>query len=91
MNEEVEEGYTDWISPFHDHARMSYTIGDSSWGNIPETKLAPTPQCRHEKYKVDRIIIPHLPMVDRICTPLAAEILEQHVQGRLSINEGSNR
>jgi hypothetical protein len=58
MNEEVEEGYTDWIRPIHD--------------NIPETKLAPTPQCRPERYKVD------YSNVDSVCTPFAGEILKQH-------------
>jgi hypothetical protein len=29
LDEEVSKGYTDWISPLHDHARVSFAIGDS--------------------------------------------------------------
>ena len=33
IDEEVPEGYTDWISPLHDHARVSFaveSIGETS-------------------------------------------------------------
>ena len=39
--EEVEaEGYVDWISMLHDHARVGFAIGDSLWEGI---QYAPKP------------------------------------------------
>ena len=34
LQETVIEGCADWISSLHDHARISFTVGDSVWGNF---------------------------------------------------------
>ena len=34
IEERVSEGYTTWISPLHDHDRVSFVVGDSVWGSI---------------------------------------------------------
>ena len=38
LNEDVTDGYTDWISPLHDNARVSFAKGDSISGDIPTPK-----------------------------------------------------
>ncbi len=44
FQEELAEAEVDWISPLHDHARASFTIGDTVWGNIQPPKPASAPQ-----------------------------------------------
>jgi hypothetical protein len=89
MDEEVIEGYTDWISPLHDHARVSYAIGESLWGDIPIPKSAPQSKEKktHERFKLGKII-PHMPTVCEICTPLAEKILDDHKRGDITSNDG---
>ncbi len=73
LDEEVSEGYTDWMSPLHDHARVSFAIGDSIWGNIPEPRLTPSPKEDKPKTRLKmEDIVPHLATVNEICFPLAA-------------------
>jgi hypothetical protein len=43
LDEDETDGYTDWISPPHDHPRVNFTIGDSIWGDIPTPKPTPSP------------------------------------------------
>ncbi len=43
MQEQTVERTVEWISPLHDHARVSFSVGDTVWGNIqtPESVLTP--------------------------------------------------
>ena len=58
LDEDVADGYTDWISPLNDHSRVSFAIRDSIWGDIPTPKPATSPkgtsshidQLTYEKY-----------------------------------------
>ena len=34
LQEEMVEGYTEWISVLHDHTRVGYVIGESLWGTV---------------------------------------------------------
>ncbi len=43
LEEEVVEGYVDWISTLNDHARVGFAIGDSLWAGIQYTPR-PTPK-----------------------------------------------
>jgi len=40
LQEELVETEVDWISPLHDHDRVSFTIGNTVWGNIHPPKPA---------------------------------------------------
>ena len=61
LDEEVSEDYTDFISPLHDHTRVSFTIGDSIWGNIPSPRLEPSPEENKTKTRLKmEDIVPHL-------------------------------
>ncbi len=85
LDEDVTDGYTDWISPLKDHARVSFTIGDSIWGDIPIPK--PASQSKEERMQTRlklEDIIPHLTSVDEICTPLAEQILDDHKRGDIT-------
>ncbi len=89
LDEEVSEGYTDWISPLHDHTRVSFAIGDSIWGNIPEPR--PTPPQKEDKSTTRlkmKDIVPYLEVVNEICSPLAEQILSDHQKGLISSSEG---
>ncbi len=89
LDEEVSEGYTDWISPLHDHARVSFAIGDSIWGDIPETRPAPPQKEDKPKTRLKmEDIVPHLETVNEICSPLAEQILSDHQKGLISSSEG---
>ena len=43
LEEAKVEGYVDWISTLHDHARVGFAIGDSLWEGIQYTPR-PTPK-----------------------------------------------
>jgi hypothetical protein len=89
LDEEVSEGYTDWISPLHDHARVSFDIGDSIWGDIPEPRPAPPQKEDKSKTRLKmEDIVPHLESVNEICSPLAEQILSDHQKGLISSSEG---
>jgi hypothetical protein len=89
LDEDVSEGYTDWISPLHDHARVSFAIGDSIWGNIPEPRPAPPQKEDKPKTRLKmEDIVPHLEAVNEICSPLAEQILSDHQKGLISSSEG---
>jgi hypothetical protein len=89
LDEEVSEGYTDWISPLHDHARVSFVIGDSIWGNIPAPRPAPPSKENKTKTRLKmEDIVPHLTSVNEICSPLAEQILADHQKGAITSGEG---
>ena len=89
LDEDVTDGYTDWISPLHDHARVSFAIGDSIWGDIPTPKPAPPPKGDKTQTRLKmEDIIPHLRSVNEICTPLAEQILADHQKGDTTSSEG---
>lgn len=52
LDEDVTDGYTDWISPLKDHARVSFTIGDLIWGDIAYFKTGLTIQGGKDANKV---------------------------------------
>ena len=66
-----------WISPLHDHARVSFTVGDTVWGNIqpPEPVLTPPNTLASDKLKLEQMI-PLLSIIDETCTPLALQLLD---------------
>ncbi len=81
--------YTDWISPLHDHARVSFVIGDCIQGDIPTPK--PASLLKEEKIQTKlklEDIISHLSSVDEICTPLAEQILADHKKGDITSSDG---
>ncbi len=82
LDEEVSKGYTDWISPLHDHGRVSFDIGDSIWGTPPPKQDKPKTRLKMED------IVPHLAAVNEICSPLAEQILVDHKKGLISSREG---
>jgi hypothetical protein len=89
LDEEISEGYTDWISPLHDHARVSFAIGDSIWGTIPAPRPAPPPKEDKTKTRLKmEDIVPHLTAVNEICSPLAEQILADHQTGAITSGEG---
>ena len=66
LQETVVEGCVKWICPLHDHDRVSFTVGDSVWGNIYLPKLGPTPPSTitSGKLKLEQIL-PLLSVVDQ--------------------------
>ena len=79
LDEDVTDGYTDWISPLHDHMMVSFAIGDSIWGDIFTPKPAPSPKGNKTQARLKmEDITPHLPSVNEICAPLAEQILSEH-------------
>jgi hypothetical protein len=89
LDEDVTDGYTDWISPLHDHTRVSLAIGNFIRGDIPIPKPVSHPK---EKKIQTRLkledIMPHLPFVDEICTPLSEQILGDHKRGDIISSDG---
>ena len=77
IEEEMVEGYVDWISVLHDHARVGYAIGDSLWGTIDsESKPTqqPKPKGLGKRLKLSRML-PFVQEVNEECDQLAASIL----------------
>ena len=58
MQEEITVAEVDWISPLHDHARVSFIVGDKVWGNIqpPKPSLAPQKIAQSNKLKLEQMI-----------------------------------
>ena len=81
LQEELAEAEVDWISPLHDHARVSFTIGDTVWGNIQSPKPASAPQkiTQSDKLKLEQML-PVRSAVDETCTPLALQLLDPQSQ-----------
>ena len=90
IEERVSEGYTTWISPLHDHVRVSFVVGDSVWGNIQLPKTGPTSPSTKEsdRFKLEQML-PLLPVVDETCTPLVLQFLDP--QSPISSSEGVHR
>ena len=76
----------DWISPLHDHARVSFTVGDTVWGNIQTPKPDSTPPSIivSDKLNLEQML-PLLSVVDETCTLLALQFLDS--QSPISSNE----
>jgi hypothetical protein len=81
LHEELAEAEVDWISPLHDHARVSFTIGNTVWGNIqpPKPALAPQRTPQSDKLKLEQML-PVRSVVDETCTPLALQLLDPQNQ-----------
>jgi hypothetical protein len=81
LQEELAEAEVDWISPLHDHARVSFTIGDTVWGNIqpPKPALAPQRTSQSDKLKLEQML-PVRSVVDETCTSLALKFLDPQNQ-----------
>jgi hypothetical protein len=77
LQEVLTEAEVDWISLLHDHARVSFTIDDSVWGNIQPPKLALAPQrtSQSDKLKLEQML-PVRSVVDETCTPLTLQLLD---------------
>ncbi len=95
LDEDVTDVYTDWISPLHDHTRVSFAIGDSipsvtRYGGIsPHQKPASPPKGDKTQTRLKmEDIIPHLMSVNEICTPLSEQILVDHQKGDTTSSEG---
>ena len=75
MQDETVESTVEWISPLHDHARVSFTVGDTVWGNIQpsEPALTPPSTVAPEKLKLEQML-PLLSIVDETCTPLTLQL-----------------
>ena len=63
LQEKIVEGDEDWISPLHDHARVSFTVG-TPYGITSSDKL-----------KLEQML-PLLSVVDETCTPLTLQLLD---------------
>ena len=81
MQEEITVAEVDWISPLHDHARVSFIVGDKVWGNTqpPKPSLAPQKIAQSNKLKLEQMI-PVRSTVDETCTPLALQLLDSQNQ-----------
>ena len=89
LDEDVVDGYTDWIRSLHDHTRVSFIIGDSLWGDIPTPKPTPHPKENKTQTRLKmEDIIPQLPPVDKIHTPLEEQILADHKKGDITTSDG---
>ncbi len=59
LENEVVEGYVDWISTIHDHARVGFAIGDSLWAGIQYTPR-PTPKIGNssngKRFKIEQML-----------------------------------
>ena len=77
LQKELAEAEVDWISPLHDHARVSFTIGDTVWGNIkpPKPDLSPQRTSQSDKLKLEQML-PVRSVVDETCTPLELKFLD---------------
>ena len=77
LQEEIVESTVEWISPSHDHARVSFTVGDTVWGNIqsPESVLTPPNTLESDKMKLEQML-PLLSIIDENCTPLVFQLLD---------------
>jgi hypothetical protein len=76
--EEAEaEGYIDWISMLHDHARVGFAIGDSLWEGIQHTPR-PTPKpgnpSNGKRFKIAQML-PVVKDVNKECAPMTEGIL----------------
>jgi hypothetical protein len=89
LDEDEADDYTDWISPLHDHVRVSFVIGDSIWGDISTPKPVPAPKGDKTQTRLKmEDIIPHLTSVNEICTPLSEHILVDHRKDDTTSSEG---
>ena len=90
FQEELTEAEVDWISPLHDHDRVSFTIGDTVWGNIksPKSALAPQRTSQSDKLNLEQML-PVRSVVDETCTPLALKFLDP--QNQLSSSDNVHR
>ena len=69
------------------HQREESEVG--LYSRIPTPKPAPSPQGNKKQVRLKmEDIIPHLPSVNEICTPLAEQILADHKKGDTSSSEG---
>jgi hypothetical protein len=77
LQEEFAVAEVDWISPLHDHARVSFTIGDTVWGNIkpPKPALSPQRTSQSDELKLEQMLQVRS-VVDETCTPLALKFLD---------------
>jgi hypothetical protein len=75
IQEETVESTVEWISPLHDHARVSFTVGDTVWGNIqpPEPVLTPPNTLASDKLKLEQMLL-LLSIVDETCTSLVFQL-----------------
>jgi hypothetical protein len=81
LQEELAEAEVDWISPLHDHTRVSFTIDNTVWGNIqpPKPGLVPQRTSQSDKLKLEQML-PVRSVVDETCTPLALQLLDPQNQ-----------
>jgi hypothetical protein len=81
LQEEFAEAEVEWVSPLHDHDRVSFTVGDTVWGNIqpPKPSLAPQKIAQSDKLKLEQML-PVRSEVDETCTPLALQLLDSQNQ-----------
>ena len=62
---------------------------ESIWGDIPTPKPVPSPKVNKTQVRLKmEDIIPHLPSVNEIYTPLAEQILADHKKGDTTSSEG---
>jgi hypothetical protein len=77
LEEAVVEGYVDWISTIHDHARVGFAIGDSLWEGIQHTPR-PTPKLgssnNGKRFKIAQMLKVAKEVNDE-CAPIAERIL----------------
>jgi hypothetical protein len=90
LQEEFAVAEVDWISPLHDHARVSFTIGDTVWGNIkpPTPALSPQRTSQSDELKLEQMLQVRS-VVDETCTPLALKFLDP--QNQLSSSDSVHR
>jgi hypothetical protein len=81
LQEELTEAEVDWISPLHDHVRVTFTIGNTVWGNIqpPKPALAPHRTSQPDRLHLEQML-PVRSVVDETCTPLALQLLDPQNQ-----------
>ena len=90
LQEEFAVAEVEWISPLHDHARVSFTIGDTVWGNIkpPTPALSPQRTSQSDELKLEQMLQVRS-VVDETCTPLALKFLDP--QNQLSSSDSVHR
>ncbi len=81
VQKELVESEVDWISPLHDHVRVSFTIGNTVWGDIqpPKSALAPQRPSQSDNLKLEQML-PVRSVVDETCTSLALQLLDPQNQ-----------
>jgi hypothetical protein len=81
LQEDLTEAEVDWISPLHDHVRVSFTIVDTVWGNIqtPKSALVTQRTPQSDKLKLEQML-PIRSVVDETFTPLALQLLDPQNQ-----------